>query len=162
MSPEQLDWLWTQYATQDYMFTDWDRTAGFDGFLSRLFDPSHLYLAIDHDGLCVLFNAWANDAPEVHFCIWNDRRSFRATLEAAREVVAFVFERLKAVRLTAQFPAFHQDSVKLATLLGFRFEGELRRACLWHGQHYNVTIMGLLKEDWLAKKGAANGRHDIQ
>jgi hypothetical protein len=148
MDPQDLVEIWNHVSTQEYEFNDFER-GNAQGFIVRLLDMRHLHIIIGKmQGYCILLNAWCGDSPELHFCIWDQEMSRTEVLRAAGQVMKFVFSQLNAVRVTAFIPVFNPEAAKLATILGFRFEGELRKGVLWQGKHHNVSIYGLLKEDW--------------
>lgn len=147
LSPDELVQLWQNVSSQEYMFNDFER-GNMEGFLTRTMDDRHLHLMFGQDGYCLVLNAWACDTPELHFCIWNRERSKRQVLEAARQIVTFVFAKMRAVRIGSFIPEYHKDATSLATLIGFKFEGCIRRGALFMGKHYDVNAYGLLREEW--------------
>src|SRR6266478_883717 len=63
-----------------------------------------------------------------------------------------LFTRYELNRLTAYIPAFNKQAIRMATIIGFRFEGELRRAFLSHGKYHNLQLYGLLQSEF-CKRG---------
>ncbi|MDE1919044.1 MAG: GNAT family N-acetyltransferase, partial [Sphingomonadales bacterium] len=136
MSPEEIELWWQIAQTQEYMFTDFER-GNREGWIARFLDMRHLHFDIGGDGYCIVLNAWCCDSPEVHFCIWNAQRP-QQTLKASEQVLNFVFGEMGAQRIGTFIPDTNKPSIKLATLLGFKFEGCIRSAYLYFGKRYDM------------------------
>lgn len=147
LSEDEVELWWQFNKTQEYMFSDFERGNRI-GWIARFRDMRHLHLDIGGDGYALLINAWCCDTPEIHFCIWNPLRPFSLTLQAAVEILDFTFSRLQATRITGFIPTNNKLSAKLATMLGFKFEGCIRKSFRFFDQSYDVTVHGLLKEEW--------------
>lgn len=159
LSWEELEAWWQLVASQDYMFSDWER-GNREGWLTRFLDMKHLHLNIGGDGYAVLLNAWVCDTPELHFCIWNPVRPFSETLEAGREIFNFVFNAMHAVRITGFIPDNNKLAIKFATLMGFKFEGLLRKAYRYNDQALDIHCYGLLDYEWRQREERlSHGRH---
>lgn len=140
--------LWWQFAqTQEYMFSDFER-GNREGWIARFRDMRHLHFDVGGDGYCIVLNAWCCDSPEIHFCIWNPRRPFALTLRACEQVLSFVFGQMRAMRVGSFIPDTHKQAIKLATLLGFKFEGCIRQSYLFFGKRYDAHAYGLLASEW--------------
>jgi RimJ/RimL family protein N-acetyltransferase len=155
MSDVEIELLWQYVRTQDYMFSDFERDNR-EGFVARLRDMRHLHLDIGGDGYCILLNAWCCDTPELHFCIWNPQRTIQQTVEAGQQILNFVFQKMKATRVSGFIPENNKQAIKFATLLGFKFEGCIRQAHLFFGNHYNVHAYGLLRNEWEQRQRRLN------
>ncbi len=148
--------LWWQFArTQEYMFTDFER-GNREGWIARFRDMKHLHLDFGGDGYCILLNAWACDTPELHFCIWNPKRSTQDVMTAGREILQFAFRHLKAARVGSFIPENHKAAIKMATLLGFKFEGCIRQAYLFFSERYDMQAWGILKQEWEQRQRRLN------
>lgn len=157
LSKEETELFWQLVSGQDYEFSDFER-GNREAWLTRFKDMRHLHLDIGGDGYCVLINAWCCDTPDLHFCIWNPERPFRDILAAGVEILNFVFKQMNAARVTGFIPENNPNAKKFATMLGFKFEGELRQAFLYHGKRLNVSIFGILRQEWLQRQERLNGR----
>lgn len=155
LSEEDVE-LWWQFAqTQEYMFTDFER-GNREGWIARFRNMRHLHFDIGGDGYCIVLNAWCTDAPEIHFCMWNPKRPFALTLRACNEVLNFLFSEMKAQRVGTFIPDTHKQALKLATLLGFKFEGCIRQAYLFFNRRYDMHAYGLLASEWKARAERLN------
>jgi len=147
LSDEEIEWWWQRVKTQEYMFTDFER-GNREGWIARFLDMRHLHLDFSGDGYCFLANAWCCDTPELHYCIWNSKRSAAETVAAANEIVNFVFGQMHATRLGSFIPETHKAALKLSTIMGFKYEGCIRKAYRFFDKSYDVLAFGLLKEEW--------------
>jgi hypothetical protein len=143
---EGLDELWKHIVECDYAFDDFSR-GKVEVWAASLADPYSLHFKFEDYGYAVVRDLQVTDSPCIHFCTWNNPR-FRDVLACGEELVSFVFNRFNVTRITARQPSYCKQAIKFATLLGFKFEGEMRNAIKSYGKHYNVQIHGLLKEEW--------------
>jgi hypothetical protein len=147
-SEQYLLELWANLATQDYAFDDFTR-GNMNMFLEGLLDPGSLHFAIDSRGYIVVRNLQLSDNASLHYAIWDRAMKFSEILQCGYEVVNFLFSQLKVERITATIPSFNSNASKFATMLNFRFEGEMRNAIVHHEQHYNVRLYGILRSEWI-------------
>jgi RimJ/RimL family protein N-acetyltransferase len=75
------------------------------------------------------------------------------TSEAARLILDFGFNRLKLARVYARVVHPNTASVKVLTKLGFQPEGKNRKHIMRNGKWYDELRFGLLKEEYLKKRG---------
>lgn len=148
VSEEYLRWLWKNLSTCDYAFDDFTR-GDFKLFLAGLLEPSSLHFAIDIRGYIVARNLQLSDNAYLHYAIWDRTMKFSEIIQCGYEIVNFLFKQIKCERITASIPAYNTHATKFATILGFKFEGELRNAVVHHEKHYHVRLYGLLRTDWL-------------
>jgi RimJ/RimL family protein N-acetyltransferase len=146
-APERMEWLWEKIKTQDYAFDDFSRNDPVV-FALQLADKGSLHFEVGDSAYVVLKGLLQSDNPSIHFCVWDKDLAIRDVLQVGREIIDFSFKRLKVHRITASMPVYNRQAIKFATLLGFRFEGELRDAILYHDKHHNVRVYGLLRDDW--------------
>jgi RimJ/RimL family protein N-acetyltransferase len=147
MSPEELDFWWECARTQDYYFSDFERNRK-DIWLSRFLNMNNLHLGTEDYGYCTLVNAWLNDTPELHFCVWDSERSRQRTMDIGAEILALVFREFRAARVTGLIPEFNKAALSFATLNGFKFEGCMRQAFRYFGKPWDLHVYGLLKSEW--------------
>ena len=70
------------------------------------------------------------------------------------------FTRMRLVRVTAYYREDNAITASVTQRLGFCEEGRLRKALLTVGCHHDMVVMGLLQEEWLARRDALNGDLD--
>lgn len=145
---DELVTLWRNLSSQDYAFDDFSR-GDFKLFLGGLMDPGSLHFAIDTRGYIVVRNLQLSDNPYLHYAIWDDKMKFNEILKCGYEIVNFLFKQLKVERITAAIPSYNTNASKFATMLNFRFEGELRNAIVHHEKHHNVRLYGILRNEWI-------------
>lgn len=69
-------------------------------------------------------------------------------------LIDLAFDQLRLHRLTSYYRADNLASKQLTEKLGFVTEGYLRNAWYSRGQHFDVTIIGILKEEWINTRSA--------
>lgn len=159
MSDEDVALWWEFMRREEYMFSDFRRGQR-EVWEAWFRDMRHLHLDFGGDGYAVLADAWTTDAPEFHFCVWNPSRPFRDVLRAGEEIFNFSFDYMKHQRVGGFIPEVNTKALKFATLMGFRFEGCMRKAFRFKGQALDVHIYGLLREEWAQRKERlSHGRH---
>lgn len=143
--PEKLKQLWARLQTQDYAFDDFTR-GDIAVFAASMCELGSFHFE-GRVGYAVIRNLYKCDNGYIHYVCW-DRGSFKEMLNAAREIIDFAFTRLKVERLTAPVPAYNEQAKRLAIMLGFKFEGEMRNAILYRERHHNVSLFGMLRGDY--------------
>ncbi|SRR6266478_1189700 len=150
-SEERLLYLWNQLKTQDYAFDDPAREVGHAAFLTQLFAAGSEWYEIGDDGLAGVNGIIPKCNAVVHFVVWGDVEP-RELFPLQHLLFNDLFTRYELNRLTAYIPAFNKQAIRMATIIGFRFEGELRRAFLSHGKYHNLQLYGLLQSEF-CKRG---------
>lgn len=150
-SSDRLKWLWERLMTQDYAFDDFAVALGPRyAFLEPLFDQKSEWYEIGDDGIAVVSSILPKCNALVHFAVWGDVEP-RELFQLQHLLFASVFDRWQLNRLTAYIPTFNKQAVRMATLAGFKFEGEIRKTFLKHGRYYNLQIYGILKSEFYAR-----------
>jgi hypothetical protein len=120
-------------------------------FISNLFLGNSEHFELGDEGYAAVLNIVNYVNADIHFAIWGD-----TSVSDLREAHQLLADRMYNVynvnRITAYIPAFNKKMVRLAVILGYRYEGELRKIFLKHGEYYDLTIYGLLKEEYLRRK----------
>lgn len=62
------------------------------------------------------------------------------------------FTRLRLVRVTTFYREDNAISARITQKAGFREEGRVRKALLANGCHLDMVVMGLLQEEWVARR----------
>jgi RimJ/RimL family protein N-acetyltransferase len=146
----RMQWLWEKLKTQDYAFDDFGR-GDIEVFAMSLLDSGSLHFEIGSSGYVVVRNLRYSDNPSVHFCIWDRGMAFKEITAAGRELIDFLFRKLRVARISATIPVYNKPAEKLAMMLGFKFEGAIRDGILFHEQHYNLNLYGMLRKEWERK-----------
>ncbi|WLH92266.1 GNAT family N-acetyltransferase [Pseudomonas sp. FP453] len=77
--------------------------------------------------------------------------------EALQAMLDWGFEQMKLHRVEAWVHPQNTASLQLLARLGFQAEGTLREAGFWNGQRHDLGVLGLLNQEWLAKKNTGMG-----
>lgn len=120
-------------------------------FISNLFLPSTEHWEFGDDGYFALLNILFKINADIHFAVWGDV-AVPAIMDCLSFLAERVFETYEVNRITAYVPAFNKKVLRLATILGYRYEGEIREIFLKHGTYYNLFVYGLLKKDYTRRK----------
>jgi RimJ/RimL family protein N-acetyltransferase len=159
-TPTFVEALWAKMRTQDYVFDDFYR-GNEQLFAESLLNRGAMHFIVgEQQGYAVVRNLYASDNAELHYCIWDRKMAFRDISECGTELVNFLFKRLKVARITAPIPINNPNAKKFATMLGFKFEGTIRKSFLFHDKRYDIDIYGLLKEDWLMMRRYNNAQRN--
>jgi len=70
------------------------------------------------------------------------------------------FTRLRLVRVTTYYREDNAISASVTRKAGFSEEGRLRKALLANGCHRDMVVMGLLQEEWIARRDILNAELD--
>jgi RimJ/RimL family protein N-acetyltransferase len=134
----RIEWLWNKLKEQDYAFDD--LTRGNSKFwMSKLVRPDTEHYEFNDDGYCVADGIIPGLNANVHFAVWG-KPAINAIIAAGKELLNHLYSEYKLNRVTALCPTNHPTATRFATMLRFRYEGELRGAFLFHGKYYNVSI----------------------
>lgn len=81
-------------------------------------------------------------------------------LRIACLLLDLAFDRLRLRRITTFFRADNERSERLVGRAGFREEGRMREAWFVDGAHIDCVIVGLLREEWYARRPALRAELD--
>ncbi len=70
--------------------------------------------------------------------------------EALSAALSWGFKEMELNRVEAQVHPANEPSIKLLRRLRFVEEGRLRQGGYWAGQHHDLLLYSLLREDWIA------------
>lgn len=143
----RIAWLWERVKTQDYAFDDFCR-GDLEIFTAGFLDPGALHFTLGDSGYVVVRNLRYSDNPSLHYSVWDRGLAFKEILKAGREIIDFLFKRLKIARISAPVPTYNRQAAKFATLLGFKYEGLVRQGILYFEHHYDIELYGLLRDEW--------------
>lgn len=85
------------------------------------------------------------------------QRERRYAREAVILTIRYAFEELNLHRLVAAMYAFNRRIIEGAQWHGFQEEAVLRQAAFSGGRFHDKVIMGLLREEWQARRGLEQG-----
>ncbi len=73
--------------------------------------------------------------------------------EVVEVLLDFAFGELRLERVSLTVFGTNERARHIYERIGFSREGVLRRAYYQHGRHIDLVIMGILREEWLARPG---------
>ena len=105
-------------------------------------------------GKCILFQFSRENRAEIGYIL--NRKYWRQglTYQALGAVIDFAFNTLKLHRIEADVDTENLASIGLLEKLGFKREGLFRERWRVYDEWQDSLMLGLLKQDWLAKKAS--------
>lgn len=150
---ERVKMMWDHLSQCDEQFDDITR-GKHEAFLLKMFEAGNYILLIGEDGYVQIENLIPNASAVVHHVIWNRNRDIKELVAAGRELLDYLFTVHGLQRISTYFPVNNNYARRMCTVLGFKFEGELRKAFPFHGNWLNVSIYGILRNEFI-KRGVS-------
>ncbi len=146
--PARVRQLWEQISRLTYAFDDSTRDNP-EAFLEQFIMPANQFFEIgDLQGLVSISSMQPGVNASLHFVVWDYSLKITQLMAAAKSLVGVLFDGFGLNRLTAIIPEGNTQARRLATLLGFKQEGQLRGAFLSDGQYQNLVLYGLLHSEF--------------
>jgi hypothetical protein len=149
--PVRLQWIWEKLLTLDYALDDFARALGPQAFLGQLFDLNSEWYEIGDDGIVAITGIIPQCNALIHFAVWGDL-DVRELFPLQHQLFEDLFKTFKLNRLSAYIPAFNKQAVRMATMVGFRYEGEIRKVFLRNGTYHNMLLYGILRSEFERKE----------
>ncbi len=73
-------------------------------------------------------------------------------IRACAMLLDLAFDHLRLTRVTSYYRADNEASRRMTEMIGFSEEGRLRQAWYADGQHADIVVIGLLRQEWLAQR----------
>lgn len=149
---ELLQEVWEKLRDKTEIFADQTRDNPYY-FLAVLTQPGaeHFYYWPSErkkpSGIMSVMEILPGSSASFHASFWEDE-PFSERLKVAEELIDHMFAEHNLNRLTVAIPDFHKTAIRSTRLLGFRYEGALRKAHLYGGRYYDVQLYGLLREEF--------------
>lgn len=147
ITKEEVEKLWNNLKSQDYAFDDMTRGRG-DIFVASMISPQSMHFTLGKSGHVSVQNIVPKVNANIRLITWN-KIPISEIVEAGRELIKYLFDEYKLNRVSAFIPIFSDQAIRLVTLLGFKYEGEVRGSFLTGGKYYSTTIYGLLRSEYL-------------
>jgi RimJ/RimL family protein N-acetyltransferase len=144
---DRLKWLWEHLKTQDYAFDDISMLMGHQAFLIPLFNKDAEWYEIGDSGIAGMISILPRVSAVFHYAVWDDI-GIQELFSLQRQLFDDIFTRWELNRITAVIPSFNKQAVRMATLAGFKYEGEFRKSFLKDGTYHNLFIYGLLRDEF--------------
>lgn len=147
MPGEEMNALWRKVSTQDYAFDDSTR-GNPQSFVLTLVEPTTYHFLVNDSAWVMLRNAYPNSDCAIHFVLWDRAFPFRDIIEAGRQILEWAYKEKQVNRITGFIPAFNPLAKRFATMMGFKYEGTMRKSIKWKEEFYDVDIYGLLAKEF--------------
>jgi len=138
--------LWERVRTQEICFDDFSRDNA-DMFAQKLASPTTAGFLYKDAVLVLMEQIIPRLNGFMHFFLMDRRLSDNELVIVGRRIARDVIDMYQLHRITATPPAFNKLAVRIATRVGFRYEGLMKGAFLYKGHYQDLTIMGLMAED---------------
>lgn len=139
--------LWRKVSTQDYAFDDNSR-GNPQAFVMSLVDPTSLHFAVNDSAYVIVRNVhFASDA-NIHIVLWDRSFPFRDVIEAGRQILEMLFKDKGVNRVTGMIPKFNPPAERFAKLMGFKYEGTMRKSVKYKDEFHDVDIYGLFFREY--------------
>lgn len=145
MNGERANWLWQRVSKQVETFNDFTRGRG-ELFAQRLLSPRSMVFQYGESGLLTIEDIIPRLMGVIHFFLW-DTVPTGDLVAAGREACLAAFVTHDLHRISATPPVHNKMAYRLATRIGFKYEGTVRQAFLQHGVYHDVSVLGLLRHE---------------
>lgn len=81
-----------------------------------------------------------------------EKRSLRLILDIQWNLYAYAFDQLHYNKVCEEVFSLNKPVLRILDMCGSKTEGELRQHVFKNGQYYDVTIRGILHDEWDAMK----------
>lgn len=142
--------LWERVRRQTICFDDFTRDNGYV-FAARLASPTTAAFLYKDSGLITVEQIIPRMSGVIHFFYWDPNLREADLVEIGRDVCRYAFGTYELHRLTAAPPSFNKLAQRIASRIGFRYEGAMREAYLYKGQFHDLLLYGLLRDDFAGK-----------
>jgi hypothetical protein len=149
LTQEDVENMWLKAKEVESAFDDRIKERA-DLFVKSLFENS-LYIKLGEKGLIKISSIFIGAEASVHIIVW-DKSEPHVLISMMQEALPFIFKKLQLERLTTFSAIFNEDVLRLAQLLGFQKEGQLRHSCVYKGEFYDTVLLGILKDEVLTKE----------
>jgi RimJ/RimL family protein N-acetyltransferase len=142
----RMEWIWRKLQAEENALDDLTKEAG-AAFIQMMLAPNILKWELEDNGIVMLSDIINGVSAQIHYMVW-DNPPVSKVISAANELFEFAFNKFQLHRISAPIPSFNKEAKRLATLMGFKFEGEYREAYLKNGKFHNLSIYGLLDREY--------------
>lgn len=112
-------------------------------------------------GIASLVN-WDLSSKSIHTGVYiaeKKKRSLRLTLDLQWNLYKYAFDILGVNKVCEEVFSLNKPVLRILDMCGSKKEGELRQHIYKNGQYYDVTIRGILKNEWNQLEGSLNYTH---
>lgn len=142
-----LKQIWEKVSKQEQLFDDF--TFGHpEVFLSIMTEPSSFHALIGESGLMTARAVYERSNCNVHIAVWDNEMPFTELINECLLGLGFLFDEKKVNRATTYISVYNKPAIRLATLLGFKYEGCMRKATPFQGEFYDTNFYGMLQQEW--------------
>lgn len=147
-SRERFQKLWEKLFSQEYALDDLVRNDP-STFLAQFAFPSNLFWEIgDLQGFVSALGVQPGLDAQLHFAVWDPTLKITDLMKAGQSLQTHLFETYNLNRISAHIPDQNLNARRLATLLWFVEEGNIRKSFLNKGNYSDIRIFGLLRSEF--------------
>jgi len=143
---EDANRLWERVRHQDIAFDDFSRDNP-DLFAQRIAAPSTIGFTYKDAVLVTVEQIVPRLNGYMHFLLWDTTVPESELAVVGRRVARDVMDMFDLHRITATPPAFNKRACRIATRVGFRYEGLMKGAFLYKDHYHDLEIRALMAED---------------
>lgn len=147
MTGDEMKALWMKVSTQDYAFDD-DSRGSVQSFVLNLVAPASHHFLLNESGYAIVRNVYPGSDANIHLILWDRSFPFKSVIEAGRQVLEWLYLEQKINRVTGYIPKFNPLAERFAKIMGFKYEGTMRKAIKFKGEFQDVDIYGLLAKEF--------------
>jgi hypothetical protein len=126
-----------------------------DDLISMVCTPTNFFLC-PATGCIFLLSPFSFGTYVVHTCILKKLRG-RKAINLGKEAISYCFNELNINKLISYVPSYNHKALFYALLCRFKKEGLIKKAFQLNKQLFDVTVVGLTKEDWLCQQQQSPG-----
>lgn len=149
-APDRAMWLWSQTLKEDYAVDDIG-AANCEIFVRSMFAENSRHYEFGDDAYIAILNIIPRINADMHFAVWGDV-SIPTIVDCHSVLADEMYNEFMVNRLTAYIPSFNKKMLRFASILGYRYEGEIRQIFLKNGTYHNLQVYGLLKSEYARRK----------
>jgi len=153
--PADANKIWEHVRKQDACFDDFSRADG-ALFCRRLIAPTSVVLEYADSGIVLFEGIVPRLSASIHFFVWDPQVHEAEMVEIGRTACRFAFDKFELHRITSLPPDFNGLAYRVATRVGFHYEGTIRETFLFKRKYHDVKILGLLRDDFRRRESERN------
>jgi len=146
ISIEEANRLWDRVRHQEICFDDFTRDNA-DLFAQKLVLPTTAGFLYKDAVLVLMEQIIPKLNAYMHFFLFDTTVADNELATVGRHIARDTIDMYQLHRITATPPSFNKRAVRIATRVGFRYEGLMKGAFLYKGHYHDLEIRGLLAED---------------
>lgn len=145
----------TKYMNTDPQLTISDQLAWYHNILQQK-DEYYWIIVVDNVkvGIASLVNPDLT-SHQIHTGVYvavKEKRSLRLILDIQWNLYAYAFEHLHYNKVCEEIFSLNKPVLRILDMCGSKIEGNLRSHVFKNGTYYDVTVRGILYDEWMSMK----------